>query len=252
MSKSLKTTKVVGILGGLGPEATARFFKLLVENTAARKDQEHLKIIVLDNPSIPDRTAAILYHGKSPLPALSEGLKFLERAGAGLAVIPCLTAHYYFDQLKLKTSLELVNLIEETAADLKKASPGVKKAGLLATEGALVTDIFLEPFQRKKIEIISPAARSQKKIMEAIYGEEGIKAGGKGPKPKRLLMEAAAGLLEAGAEVIIAGCTEIPLILSQADLPVPLIDPLIIGAKATIKKAGARVKENRARLKPFP
>jgi len=97
MNKNRNTTKTVGILGGLGPEATARFFKLIIDNTAAKKDQEHLKIIILDNPSVPDRTAAILYHGPSPLPSLQDGLKFLEKAGADLAVIPCLTAHYYFD-----------------------------------------------------------------------------------------------------------------------------------------------------------
>jgi len=242
MSKDRNTTKTVGILGGLGPEATVRFFKLIIENTSARKDQEHLKIIILDNPSIPDRTAAILYHGESPLPALREGLKFLEKSGAELAVIPCLTAHYYFDQLKSATKLKLVNLIEETASYLKNLNPPVKKAGLLATEGTIATGIFLQPFNKKKIEVLNPSERSQKKIMEAIYGEEGIKAGFKGRKPKRLLIEAATELIESGAQAIIGGCTEIPLALSPEDLTVPFVDPLIIGARAVIKKAGGQVK----------
>ena len=247
MNKSRNTTKIVGILGGLGPEATARFFKLVIDNTAARKDQEHLKIIILDNPSIPDRTAAILYHGQSPLPALRDGLKFLEKAGADLAVIPCLTAHYYFDQLKSVTGLKLVNLIEETASYLKIFNPEVKKVGLLATEGTIATGIFHPPFKKKKIEVIHPSEKSQKKIMEAIYGQQGIKAGGKGRKPKRLLVEAADELIEAGAQAIIAGCTEIPLVLSPADLAVPLIDPLVIGARAVIRKAGGQLKERPAR-----
>ena len=83
--------------------------------------------------------------------------------------------------------------------------------------------------------------------MEAIYGQEGIKAGGKGRKPKKLLVEAADELIEAGAQAIIAGCTEIPLVLSPEDLPVPLIDPLVIGARAVIRKAGGRLKESQLR-----
>lgn len=247
MNKNRNTTKTVGILGGLGPEATARFFKLIIDNTAAKKDQEHLKIIILDNPSVPDRTAAILYHGPSPLPALQDGLKFLEKAGADLAVIPCLTAHYYFDQLKSATRLKLVNLIEETASYLKNFNPGVKKVGLLATEGTVATGIFLQPFKKKKIEVLNPSEKSQKKIMEAIYGQQGIKAGGKGRKPKRLLVEAADELIEAGAQAIIAGCTEIPLVLSPEDLTVLLIDPLVIGARAIIRRAGGRLKDRSAR-----
>ncbi|HPB58600.1 MAG TPA: amino acid racemase [Candidatus Saccharicenans sp.] len=243
MNKNRNTTKTVGILGGLGPEATARFFKLIIDNTAAKKDQEHLKIIILDNPSVPDRTAAILYHGPSPLPALQDGLKFLEKAGADLAVIPCLTAHYYFDQLKSATRLKLVNLIEETASYLKNFNPEVKKVGLLATEGTVATGIFLQPFKKKKIEVLNPSEKSQKKIMGAIYGQQGIKAGGKGRKPKRLLVEAADELIEAGTQAIIAGCTEIPLVLRPEDLTVPLIDPLVIGARAIIRRAGGQLKD---------
>jgi len=102
-----------------------------------------------NNPSIPDRTAAILYQGESPLPALRESLKFLEKAGAELAAIPCLTAHYYLDELKGTTRLQLINLVEETGSYLKKLKPPVKKAGLLATEGTIATGLFRQPFQKK-------------------------------------------------------------------------------------------------------
>lgn len=246
MSEKINTTKIVGIVGGLGPEATARFFQLIIENTAASRDQDHLKIIIFNNPSIPDRTAAILYQGESPLPALRESLKFLEKAGAELAAIPCLTAHYYLDELKGTTRLQLVNLVEETGSYLKKLRPPVKKAGLLATEGTIATGLFRQPFQKKNIEVLNPSVSSQKKIMEAVYGEKGIKAGFKGARPKRLLREAATDLIKAGAQAIIAGCTEVPLVLKPEELSVPLIDPLVIGAKAVIKKAGGRLKEDSA------
>jgi len=244
MNKKINTTKIVGIVGGLGPEATARFFQLIIENTAVNRDQEHLRIIIFNDPSIPDRTAAILYQGKSPLPALQENLRVLEEAGAELAVIPCLTAHYYLDELRAATGLELVNLVEETGSYLKKLRPPVKKAGLLATEGTIATGLFVGPLQREKIEVINPSISSQKKIMEAVYGEKGIKAGYKGARPRRLLKEAATELIQAGAQAIIAGCTEIPLVLKPGDLAVPLVDPLVLGARAVVEKAGGRLKKN--------
>ncbi|MBC7362110.1 MAG: aspartate/glutamate racemase family protein [Candidatus Aminicenantes bacterium] len=237
-----KATKTIGILGGMGPEATARFFELIIKNTAAAKDQEHLKIVVLNYPQIPDRTGAILYGGENPVPYLIEGLKLLEKAGAELVAIPCMTAHYFLPRLKEKTRLKLVNLIEEAALWTKLVFPKIKKVGLLATEGTIATGIFQKVFERKKIQVLTPSKKVQKKTMEAIYGEKGIKAGFIGGKPKRLLLAAAEELLDQGAEALIAGCTEIPLVLTQKDVPVPLIDPMTIGARVLIKKAGGRIR----------
>jgi len=238
-----KATKTIGILGGMGPEATARFFELIIKNTEAAKDQEHLKIIVLSYPQIPDRTEAILHEGENPVPYLIEGLKILEKAGAELAAIPCLTAHYFLPQLKKKTKLKLLSLIDETAARTRSAFPGLKKIGLLATEGTIATGIFQKTFDRKKIQVIIPSKEGQKKTMEAIYGENGIKAGFTAGKPKKLLLKIAAELLDQEAEALIAGCTEIPLVLRPEDLPVPLVDPMTIGARALIIKAGGLVRE---------
>lgn len=240
---SRKKTKTIGILGGMGPEATARFFELIIKNTAVKRDQDHLKIIVYNYPQIPDRTQAILYGGEDPVPYLLEGLKILEKMGAEVCAIPCLTAHYFFPRLEKKTKLGLIHLIEETANYLKKAYPRLKTIGLLATRGTFATGIFHRPLSQKGFEIISPQEKELDLVMEAIYGPDGIKAGFTEGRSKNLLLKVAHRFVKRGAQAIIAGCTEVPLALKEKDLNVPLVDPMTLGARALIKKAGGRLKK---------
>ncbi|MGQ9801298.1 MAG: aspartate/glutamate racemase family protein [Candidatus Saccharicenans sp.] len=237
-----KTTRTVGILGGMGPEATARFFELIIKNTAAAYDQEHLPIIIYNFPQIPDRTRAVLYGGESPVPWMLKGLKVLEKAGAELVTIPCMTAHYFLPELRRRSRLPLLDLIAETVRWTVSSLPGVSTIGLLATEGTIATGIFHKAFARRRVRVLEPSAAGQKRVMEAIYGRTGIKAGFTGPGPARLLQEAARELIEGGAEALIAGCTEIPLVLKPGRLPLPLIDPMNIGARALIVRAGGRVR----------
>jgi len=240
-----RMTKTIGILGGMGPEATARFFELVIKNTAAKKDREHLRIIVFNYPQVPDRTAAILYGGENPVPYMIKGLKTLEKTGAKLVAIPCMTAHYFLPEIKTKTRprLKVIDLIAETVSWTKVALPRLNKVGLLATEGTIATGIFQSAYEKKGIRVLIPSKSSQKKIMEAIYGKKGIKAGFGGQKPRRLLLEASEELLQHGAQALIAGCTEIPLVIRPDDIPVPLIDPMTIGARALINKAGGKLRD---------
>ncbi len=240
---SKKTVKIAGILGGMGPEATARFFELVVKNTDAARDQDHLKVIVCNWPQIPDRTKAILYGGASPLALMTEGLKVLERAGAELVAIPCMTAHHFLPELRKRTRLRLLDLVATTARWTRVNLPEARTVGLLATEGTVATGLFQKAFRRQKIKIILPSPKSQQKIMEAIYGKNGIKAGSVVGRPARLLRESAQELVGVGARAIIAGCTEIPLALRPDRLTVPLIDPMTIGARELIRQAGGRLRE---------
>lgn len=227
----------------MGPEATARFFELVIKNTAAAVDQEHLRIIVYNFPQIPDRTRAVLYGGENPVPWMVAGLKVLEKAGAELVAIPCLTAHYFLPELRRRSRLTLLNLVTETVRWTISSLPGLKTVGLLATEGTIATGIFHKAFARRRVRVLEPSATGQRKVMEAIYGRKGIKAGFTGSGPTRLLQEAARELIKGGAEAIIAGCTEIPLVLKSSHLPLPLIDPMQIGARTLIVRAGGQVKE---------
>jgi aspartate racemase len=242
MDVSPKKLKTIGILGGMGPEATAYFFDLVVKNTRAAADQGHVPVVVYSRPSVPDRTAAILRGGPSPLPHLVRGVKALHRAGADFAVMPCVTAHYFHSAVAARSPIPVVHLLEETVAYVRKRHPRIRRIGLLASAGTVVSRIFHDSFEAAGIEVLVPPPREQKRVMEAIYGKKGIKAGFTTGPPRKAVLDVAAGLIHAGARGIVAGCTELPLVLGKDDLPVPLIEPMHIGARVCITKAGGKTR----------
>jgi len=226
--------KIIGILGGMGPEATIDLFHKIVKFTTAEKDQEHLRIIIDNNPKIPDRTAAILGKGENPLLALQETARNLEKAGADFIIIPCNTAHYFLPLIKKSVRIPILNMIRETAQDIRQSTPQIKKVGLLASIGTYKTDIYLQYFKKYDIEVIYPDEKDKEKVMKAIYA---VKAGNLSEKIKENFLKITQKIIDKGAETIIAGCTEIPLILKEDDNLVPLIDPTQILAKAAVRKA---------------
>lgn len=233
-------TATIGVLGGMGPAATAEFFSMLVESDRAPTDQERLHIVVESDPSIPDRTANILGKGPDPVPAMVVSAKRLQAAGADIAGIPCMTAHAFLPRLRRATSLPFISALEELAGELGRMSPQdaprVTTIGILATEGTKTARLYES--QLPGIKVLWPDEAMQRThVMEAIYGRDGIKAGNTGEEPRRLLTEAALSLKAEGAEVIVAGCTEVPLVLRQEDLPLPLINPMILLAKALVRFA---------------
>jgi aspartate racemase len=236
--------KTIGILGGMGPEATAYFFELIIRETMAACDQEHVPVLIWSNPKIPPRTDAICHKGPSPLPSLLEGIRILERAGAGFIVMPCITAHHWASEIERRASVPFVNLLEESRRYALRAIPGLKRAGLIASSGTIVSRLFHKTFEPRGIEVLTPNPQEQETVMEAIFGRGGIKAGFTKGAPRRLLVGIARRLIGRGAEAIIAGCTEVPLVLKEADLPVPLIEPMKIGAIACLKKARSRIRKS--------
>lgn len=232
----------IGILGGMGPEATAYFFSLIIKNTEARKDQDHIPALIYSNPKIPPRTTAILEGGENPAPYLLRGIELLEKAGADFVVIPCITAHYFLPEILPRVKIPLVSLLEETSTFIQKNFPGLGRVGLLASSGTLAARLFPETLGQTGVVVLEPHPDEQKKVMEAIFGKKGIKAGYTSVAPRKILKEIAIKLIARGAEAIIAGCTEVPLSLREKDLPVPLLDPMGIAALACIKKAGYKVK----------
>lgn len=226
--------KTIGILGGMGPEATLHLFKLIIKETPAKNDQEHLKIIIYNNPKVPDRTAFILGKGESPLPYLIEGAKFLDSSGCEIIVMPCNTAHYFYDEIVKVVRGKFLHLLNETAKEVMDS--GIEDVGILATTGTLKTGLWQKALG-KKINIIYPNKREQEElVMKAIYGEEGIKAGLK-RKARRLLIEAGESLIEKGAKAIIAGCTEVSVVMELNPFPFPLFEPLKIVARRAVELA---------------
>ncbi len=226
--------KIIGILGGMGPEATIDLFYKIIKFMPAEKDQDHLRIIIDNNPKIPDRTAAILGKGEDPFPALQETARNLEKAGADFIIIPCNTAHYFLSSIQESVEVPILNMIEETARETLQRIPQIKKVGLLASVGIYETEIYHQKFKKFNIKVISPEEKDKEEIMKTIYA---VKAGNLSEAIKRNIIKAAQKLIDKGAEAIIAGCTEIPLILKEEDIVVPLIDPTQVLAKAAVQKA---------------
>jgi len=226
--------KIIGILGGLGPEATVDLFHRIIRATPAEKDQDHLRIIIYNNPKIPDRTAAILGYGENPLPELIRTAKVLERAGADFIIIPCNTAHYFYDELRKHVNIPILHMIDLCAEWVRRNFPNIRRAGLLATIGTVKSGIYHKSFKGIGVEIITPEENSQNHVMKAIY--EHVKAGDL-EGGRKILLRIAGELMDMNCDVIICGCTEVSLVIKNGDLPVPVIDPLQILAENAVKKA---------------
>ena len=225
------TERVIGILGGMGPLATAEVFRRIVEKTPAKRDQNHPRIIIYNNPKIPDRTAFILGNGEDPRHELIASARKLESWGADFIIMPCNTAHFFAETIQKAIRIPLVNMVEETAKVVRRM--GLRKVGLLATDGTLKGLVYHRALLKHGVGIAVPNRKDQRKVMDAIY--KGVKAGNV-ELGRRLLLEVAKRL-EKRSEGIIAGCTEVSVALRQEDLSVPLIDPMNVIAEKAVKLA---------------
>lgn len=225
--------KVIGILGGMGPESTAELFNRIIKATPAEKDQDHIRVIVYSNPKIPDRTAAIMGVDRSPLPEMRKAAENLAKAGADLIIIPCITAHYYYEELKEMVKVPILNAVELTAQTTKENFPDAKKLGVVATTGTVLAGIYDKALARKGISVAYPPKKLQDKVMEAIYD---VKAG-RILEGKKIIVEATTYLIEEGADIIIFGCTEVSLVLKSHEVSVPIVDSLQILADRAVATA---------------
>ena len=225
--------KVIGIIGGMGPLATADLFKKIVLNTKAEKDQDHIRVLIDNNTNIPDRTGAILKGGKDPVPELTKSAKALSDMGADLLIMPCNTAHYFHKSVQDAVEIPVLHMIELTMEALK--AQGVKKAGLLATDGTIRSGIYQNVFDKSDITLIKPDEKGQSAVMSLIY--DGVKAS-KWDFDTTEVKKAMESLIDMGAEVLILGCTELPLAKEMYNLDYPSVDPTLELAKGAIRAAG--------------
>ena len=212
--------RTVGVLGGMGPEATVDFMAKVIAATPAEKDQDHIRMLVDHDPTVPNRQAAILDDGDDPGPALAAMAARLEAAGAEFLVIPCNTAHVFEDSIEAATQVPLVSIIDVTIAEIDNMAPGAKMIGLLATDGCLKARVYQDALEARGLEPLVPDSGETVRLMSLIHD---IKGGDLGDASSAGMRELAASLCERGAQAIIAGCTEIPLVLDQSMLSVPLV-----------------------------
>jgi len=220
--------KTVGVIGGMGPAATVEFFRRLVSAIPARSDQEHLHVIIDDDPSVPDRTAAILGRGEDPTPVLIAMARRLEGAGAELLAIPCNTVHHYLPAIREAVAIPVLDMPAEAAGRVK-----ADRVGLIATDGTIASGIYQRAFSARGIGLIIPEEADQARVMRAI---DAIKSG---EEPAGFAGEIAAvvsRLGDAGAAAVVAACTEISLI-DRKMMPLPWIDALDALVEATIREA---------------
>ncbi|OLS64294.1 aspartate/glutamate racemase family protein [Pseudomonas putida] len=233
----------LGIVGGVGPAATVDFMGKVVASTPAGKDQDHLKMVVEQNPQIPDRTANLLHAETDPTLALYATCKRLESAGANAIAIPCNTAHAFVERIQAHLRVPIVNMLGETVEHIRRTHGTDKVIGLLATSGTVQSQVYHQAAAQAGLQLLAPGHDYQAMVMEAIYGERGIKAGFTEGICREQLLVAAEHLCDLGAEVLILGCTELPLVLGHCEgfalgeHRVALVDPTLVLARACVNLA---------------
>lgn len=234
---------VLGVIGGLGPMATAYFLELITSMTDAERDQDHLQMMICHAPNIPDRTAYIL--GKSdddPLPGFIRAGQTLKSLGVDLLAIPCVTAHYFHSEIERQIGLKTLHTVRECVSLLSEA--GAKKVGILATEGTVSSGLFQKELREKSITAILPTDEEQKLISRMIFSD--IKCGN--APDMNAFNKVCESLRSRGAEVLVLGCTELSLIKRDHELGDGFADVLEILAKAALTACGKPIRPEYQKL----
>lgn len=233
---------LVGVIGGVGPQATAYFLDMVVRLTQADRDQEHLDMIVLNHASIPDRTAFILGQSQQdPGPVMADDARRLAAFGADLLVLPCNTAHHFTQEIEAAVDVPLVNIVAETVAEVRGRVADVRAVGLLATSGTVRAGVYQRAIEAAGARTVLPDDEGQESLMRIIY--EQVKAGR--PVDVDEFRTLVARLREQGAEAVVLGCTELSIVAADFDLLAQdrgLVDSLDVLARRTIERAGGTIR----------
>nr|WP_304954930.1 amino acid racemase [uncultured Acetatifactor sp.] len=225
--------KKLGVIGGLGPMATAYFLQLLTQMSDAKSDQEHMEILLHSKPQIPDRTRFILgQSGENPLPQMVEIGVDLKSQGAEAIAIPCVTAHYFQKNLEDAIGIPILNAVEETVLCLKEA--GISRAGVLATDGTIESGLFQRAFAGEGISAMLPDRAGQQAVMQIIY--QNVKAGQ--PVDLAAFWRVAEGLFGQGAQAVLLACTELSLVKRDFGLGEGFLDVMEVLARKAVLICG--------------
>ncbi|WP_439595092.1 aspartate/glutamate racemase family protein [Falsiroseomonas sp.] len=229
-------TQMLGVLGGMGPLASAQFMLRLTLLTEAARDQDHIPALLWSDPRVPDRTAARISGGADPLPALLRGIRGLEAAGAGAIAIPCNTAHGWFAEMQAATALPILHIVDAAEAELLRVGVNPGPIGLMGTAGTLAMRLYQERLEPRGWTCLVPTEDEMRRLVSP--GIERVKAN-EVAAAYAPLAEAARALAARGARAVVLGCTEIPLgIAAGPALPFPVCDTIDGLARAAIRWAG--------------
>jgi aspartate racemase len=224
----------VGVLGGMGPAATLDFMAKAIEAAGSSSEQDGVRLIVDCNPWVLDRNAAMAGAGPSPGPALAAMARGLEAAGANFLVMACNAAHAWQGDIETATALPFVSIVDEACRWLAGRHPAGLRVGLMAAGACLESGLYQRALAAAGFEPMTPSPGELASFMDALYR---FKSGDLGPEPRAAMRDCAKELIEAGAQVILAACTEVPLLLAAEDIAVPLVDATQILAIRTVAYA---------------
>jgi aspartate racemase len=233
----------VGVVGGVGPAATVDFIDKIVRGTPAARDQDHIKLLVEQNPQIPDRTDNLIGEGADPTVSLYATCKKLEAGGVDFIAIPCNTAHAFVERIQPYLKVPIVNMLTVTVEHLRATFPALREVGVLATSGTIASGVYRHALEAGGFTEVVPGPALQARVMNAIYGPRGVKAGFIHGECQDDIHAAADDLIAHGVDVIVLGCTELPLLLPQGEMRSAagrtawLVDPTDVLAKRCIAYA---------------
>jgi aspartate racemase len=230
-------TKILGVLGGMGPLASAQFMLRLTLLTPAERDQEHIPAVLWSDPRVPDRTAARLGTGEDPLPSLLRGIRGLEAAGCGAIAIPCNTAHGWHAAMQAETALPILHIVEATADELARLGVAEGPIGVMGTAATLAMRLYQQGLERRGWHCLVPDAAE---MAERVTPGIALVKANRVAEAYAPLAEAARSLMARGARAVVLGCTEIPLGIAAGPAPpFPVADSIDALARASITWARA-------------
>ena len=223
----------LGVLGGMGPQATNTFYQFIIDRTDARTDQEHVNALILSDSQMPDRTRAILSGDTDEVfRRLCEDAKLLEKAGCTVLAVPCNTSHYFLDRVQQQVGIPILHMIRETAGELR--AQGRRRPGILATDGTVRMGLYQKEFARLGLDPVVPSPAAQKLVMSLIYDD--IKAGRDGDPEKFAAIHA--DLVAQGCDCGVLACTELSVFATAHHLPPFYTDAMAVLAERAVQACG--------------
>lgn len=228
--------KILGVIGGMGPEATSYYYENVIAHTKAHRDQEHIDMVILSHAAMPDRTEAIISgNSRHLINMLCNDARTLETLGVSNIAITCNTSHYFYEQIQRATKVPLIHMIQESVSYAVRDFENVKRVGIMATDGTINSKIYHKACRKAGVTPVKLSEERQRDVMSLIYDD--VKAGKPGDRRKfdRVVSE----FMRKGCDVIILACTELSVFKGKHDVPSICLDAMDVLVKESILRSGA-------------